>query len=375
MRVAPADLLHARFQSLATALARERLAALLVTDLSNIAYLTGFFASAAAALVTPDAILLIADGRYRDALARRADAYDRITPVLLPTGASYDTTIVEQVADLAPGRVGFEAPHLTVKRHLYIAHALRSRSGEESALVATEGLVEAGRVIKDAWEVGVLRDAAARLSDVAKCIISKALAGRTESEVAAEIDFELRRAGFDRTAFDTIVASGPNAARPHARAGQRRIEPGDLVVLDFGGVRDGYCTDLTRTLTAGAAGDRERRLIAQVIEAQAAAFDAVGPGRRPEAVDAAAREALTRHGIGDAFSHSTGHGLGLEVHEAPRLGPERPGHAEPLLAAGMVMTLEPGAYFSGWGGVRIEDDVLVTPDGAEWLTDVPRDTV
>jgi Xaa-Pro aminopeptidase len=191
-------------------------------------------------------------------------------------------------------------------------------------------------------------------------------------EVAAEIDFALRHAGFERPAFDTIVAAGPNAARPHARPGTRRIEAGELVVVDVGGVLDGYCTDLTRTVVAGIPGRREERLIEQVIEAQAAAYAAVWPGAAPERVDAAARETLARHGIAEAFTHGTGHGIGLEVHEAPRLSPARPGTGEPTLAPGMVMTLEPGAYFPGWGGVRIEDDVVVTATGAEWLTDVPR---
>jgi Xaa-Pro aminopeptidase len=142
--------------------------------------------------------------------------------------------------------------------------------------------------------------------------------------------------------------------------------------MDFGGVLDGYCTDLTRTVTAGTAGRRERRLIEWLAEAQAAAFQVVRPGHSPEAVDSAARTVLAAHGIGDAFTHGTGHGLGLEIHEAPRITRARPALPEPLLAAGMVLTLEPGAYFPGWGGARIEDDVLVTEDGADWLTNVPR---
>jgi len=190
--------------------------------------------------------------------------------------------------------------------------------------------------------------------------------------VAAEIDAALRRAGFERPAFDTIVAGGPNAALPHGRAGQRRIEPGDLVVIDFGGVLDGYCTDLTRTIVTSPGDARARRLIEQVVEAQQAAFAAVRPGAEPEAVDEAARAALERHGLAEAFTHGTGHGLGLEIHEAPRVSRRRAGQVEPPLRAGMVLTLEPGAYLAGWGGVRIEDDVLVSEDGAEWLTDVPR---
>ena len=374
MRIAPADVLHARVAALAAALATRQLDALLVTNLSNVAYLTGFFASAGALVVTKNHVTLIGDGRYADALEDRARACAFLQTRMLTTGTSYDATIVDVLAPLAGARVGFEASHLTVNRHRFMASTLARQGWTEieEMLVATDGLVEQGRVCKDQWEIATIRDAAARLSDVAKCILPNALAGRTESDVAADIESALRRAGFQRIAFDTIVASGPNAARPHARAGQRRIEDGDLVVLDFGGVLDGYCTDMTRTVTAGSGGARERQLIDQVIEAQAAAFAAVKAGSAPEAVDTAARETLMRHGVGEAFTHGTGHGLGLDVHEAPRLSPARPPHAEPPLAAGMVMTLEPGAYFPGWGGVRIEDDVLVTKDGAEWLTDVPR---
>lgn len=144
--------------------------------------------------------------------------------------------------------------------------------------------------------------------------------------------------------------------------------PGDLVVLDFGGVLDGYCVDMTRTVAIGVADPRQRRVLEQVSEAQATAFKMVGPGQSPEAIDESARSVLVRQGLGEAFSHGTGHGLGLEIHERPRVGPRRAGQSQEPLEAGMVFTLEPGAYFPGWGGVRIEDDVLVTASGAEWLT-------
>ena len=371
MRIAPADVFHARFTALGASLAEKQLDALLVTNLTNVAYLTGLFASAAAAIVSSGGITLIGDGRYAEPLAARARDCEFLTTQLLMTGEPYDSAIIRTLATFSAARIGFEAAHLTVSRYNFVTAAL-ARTGATATLVETDGLIEQARSRKDAWEIATLREGAGRLSEVAKCILPKALAGRTEMEVAVDIDAGLRRAGFERSAFDTIVASGPNAARPHARAGDRRIERGDLVVIDFGGVLDGYCTDLTRTVTAGAGGERERRLIEQVTEAQAAAFATIRPGTRPEAVDAAARDTLNRHGVGHAFTHGTGHGLGLDVHEAPRVSAGRPAHADPPLEAGMVMTLEPGAYFPGWGGVRIEDDVLVTASGAEWLTDVPR---
>jgi Xaa-Pro aminopeptidase len=209
-------------------------------------------------------------------------------------------------------------------------------------------------------------------------------AGLTEIDVALELETGMRRTGFSRPAFDTIVASGPNSALPHARAGDRRFVNGDLVVLDFGGVYNGYCVDLTRTVSIGPPSPEAVRVYDAVRRAQAAAVAAVGPGVATAAVDAAARGALTADGYGEAFGHGTGHGLGLEVHEAPRVARAHPasagrvyppGHVpdETTLQAGMVVTIEPGAYVPGFGGVRIEDDVLVTAEGCEVLTTVGRD--
>ena len=371
MLIAPPEIHAARLNAFRTALEAAGLDALVVTGLPNIAYLTGFFASAAALIATGSELRLIGDGRYAEALADRARDFPAIRPIELPAGASYDQSVADALAPMRGLRVGFESGHLTVRRHRFLTTQLES-AGWSDGLIATDDIVDGLRICKDSWEAGRLRAGGERLSTVAKCILSNVLAGRTEADVAADIDAALRRAGFERPAFDTIVAAGPNAARPHGRAGQRRIEPGELVVIDFGGVLDGYCTDLTRTVIAGSDEPRGRRLIEQVIEAQAAAFAAVRPGVEPEAVDAAARESLGRAGLAEAFTHGTGHGLGLEIHEAPRGSKRRAGQVEPPLAAGMVLTLEPGAYFAGWGGVRIEDDVLVTEEGAEWLTDVPR---
>jgi Xaa-Pro aminopeptidase len=368
MRVAPPDRLHARVQGVRQSLSARQLDGLVVTSLANIAYLTGFFASAAALVLTRDEVVLIGDSRYADSLTQRAQACPFLRLRQLPIGDSYDQGIVRALTPLQGAAIGFEPNHLTVSRHRYLARELE-KAGWVAPLVGCDSVVETHRARKDSWEVSVLRDAGARLSKVAKCILSNVLGGRSELEVAGEIELELRRAGFARAAFDTIVASGANAALPHGRPGGRRIERGDLVVLDFGGVLDGYCTDLSRTVVVGSAAGRERRVIEHVLEAQRAAFAAVRPGVAPESVDHAARGTLAGFGIAEAFTHGTGHGIGLEVHEAPRVSRGRAEHPEPLLEAGMTLTLEPGAYFRGWGGVRIEDDILVTDDGAEWLTE------
>ena len=196
--------------------------------------------------------------------------------------------------------------------------------------------------------------------------------GRTELEVAADIDARVRAAGFSRAAFDTIVASGPRSALPHARPTDRRLERGDVVVLDFGGVYGGYCVDLTRTVCLGQPSAEVDRQYHAVLAAQQAGCAAVRPGVLPADVDRAARQVLEAAGLGEAFGHGTGHGLGLEVHEAPRLARPRPEDAaQPPLEAGVACTIEPGAYVTGRAGIRIEDDVVVTADGHEQITDVP----
>jgi Xaa-Pro aminopeptidase len=202
----------------------------------------------------------------------------------------------------------------------------------------------------------------------------KALAGLTERKLAGLVEWELREKGFDKPAFDTIVASGPNAALPHYRAGDRELAAGDLVVIDFGGMFRGYAVDMTRTVTIGPASRRQRVCWETVASAQRAAFVTAWVGTLAEDVDAAARQVLDAAGMGDAFGHGLGHGLGLEVHEQPRLARRRPDVSDGPIRAGMVFTLEPGVYFPGWGGVRIEDDVLATEDGPEWLTE-PVDEV
>ena len=371
MRIAPAEFHLARVRRLRECLQSASLDALLVTSLPNLSYLTGLFASAGAVLVGRDAVRLIVDGRYTEAGQARAQALPGLEVEVVPPTGSFEESTADQFRQQAALRVGFEASVMTVRAHVDLQRRLATAC-PLTELVATYGLVEALRAVKDTWELGRLRDAAARLSDTAKCIMPKALAGMSELDVAGVIESELRRVGFERPAFDTIVAAGPNSARPHHRASDRKIEPGDLVVLDFGGVLDGYSVDLTRTVPIGLVDGRRRRLLEQVAEAQAAAFSAITVGRPATDVDRAARDLLAAEGLGEAFSHGTGHGLGLEIHERPRVGRLRADLPVEPLAEGMVFTLEPGAYLSGWGGARIEDDVVVTAQGGEWLTDVPH---
>ena len=351
--------------------------AFVVTHLPNLRYLTGFSGTAGAAILTPERCVLVVDSRYvtvaRELLASRPD--DGVALEVVDRG--YDEAIAAVLERTRAARIGIEAASMPVSRFNWLSAQLAStRSASEGgspALVPTERLIEARRVVKDAAEVATLREAARRLSGMARAALGFAREGRTELAVAADIDVAIRAAGFERPAFETIVASGPNGARPHARPGGRTLQPGDGVVLDFGGVYDGYCVDLTRTVYIGVPAPALRRIAAAVREAHAAALSAVRPGVRPSQIDAAARDVLAGHGLGDAFGHATGHGLGLEVHEEPRIGSRKlPGaHPDTPVAPGMVFTIEPGAYVDGVGGVRIEDDVLVVDGGCEILTDVP----
>ena len=358
-------------------MAAQHLDALLVTTLPNILYLTNFTGSAAVVVLTADRLYFITDFRYATAVAATQASASACPDLdLVMVEGSYDATVAALLPTLATPRIGFEAANLTVGRHAWLTTTI-GRGGTAPTLVAVDGmgLVERARERKDAGEIAVLREAARRLSRVAEDVFSIVRAGRAERDVALDIDWRIRKAGFERTAFDTIVAAGTNGALPHAHPGERTINEGDLVVLDFGGVYASYCVDLTRTVSVGPATAKGREVYAAVLDAHDRAIETVRPGRSRFDIDQAARDTLTRHGLGHVFGHGTGHGLGIEVHEDPRIASRRPGESgtdarDEFVAPGMVFTIEPGAYLPDWGGVRIEDDVLVTDKGVEVLTDV-----
>ena len=379
MSLADASTLVARVARARDLLREHALDGLIITSLPNIAYLAGFRGSAAMVVLTPDAVHLITDFRY----IATVEAMVREVPglCLVRVDTSYDETLVRLIADRGLRRVGFEAAHLSVARYNWLSSMLARASGDGAThLEPIDRGIERFRVRKDVPEIETLRVAATMLSSVARELLPGVRGGSQERDVAAEIDGRMHRAGFERPAFDTIVASGPNAGLPHARPGSRRIRTGDLVLLDFGGVYDGYCVDLTRMVSIGPPSAEAARWHAAVLEAQAAAIEAVRPGVLASSVDAAARAVLTDRSLADAFGHGTGHGLGLEVHEEPRISrPRATPSGDPAsdpgsvtLEPGMVFTIEPGVYFPGRGGVRIEDDILVTEEGGELLTDVPR---
>lgn len=362
----PPDALNARLRAARNGIRTAGLDALLVTQPTNLRYLSGVAASAGMAVVTPDAVLILADHRYLEQFREAANRLEALSVTAVPVGQPYEGSAARLVVGAGIRTLGVEADHLTVAR---LASLSRDAVLSGCELRPTSGFIEGLRVVKDPWELGRLREAGGRLAEVAACILPKVSDGRSEREVSWDIEVALHAAGFERPAFETIVASGPNSARPHHRPTDRRFTAGDLVVVDFGGVFDGYAVDMTRTVGVGHVSPEFQTWLGAVAEAQQAAIDSAAPGVLPSVIDGAARAALSRHGLAEYFVHGTGHGLGLEVHERPAIGP-RGDHDGPI-APGMVFTVEPGVYVGGRGGVRIEDDVVVTTSGVERLTGAP----
>ncbi|HEV2387351.1 MAG TPA: Xaa-Pro peptidase family protein [Candidatus Acidoferrales bacterium] len=337
--------------------------AFLVTHIPNVFYLSGFTGDAGALVVERGRATLLTDSRFTiQAREELASTGIRLKIVKGPLAAAAAGELARRVR--GRGRVAFEAARLPV------ADAARLRqAGGKLRWRPAVGWVERLRATKEPDEIVRMREAARLASRVVGELLPMLKPGVRECDVAAEIEFRMRRLGASGPAFETIVASGARGALPHARATTKVLRANELVVIDMGAILRGYCSDLTRTLYLGRASARVRRWYRAVLEAQAAARDALRPGVPAEAPDAAARKVLAGYGLDRAFVHSTGHGLGIEVHEEPRLGR---GQSQPLDAASVV-TIEPGVYLEGVGGIRIEDDVLVTPTGPETLTSAPRD--
>jgi Xaa-Pro aminopeptidase len=358
-----------RLRRLRPRLAEAGADALLVTELANVRYLTGFTGSAGVLFVGADQAVLVTDGRYRTQAAEQLSASGAAAEAALVVGGGADQrqALVAAVCGSGVTRLGLEADAVSWGAQRRWASDL---AGVE--LVPTSGVVEGLRLVKDEDELERMAGAA-ELADGALCQVrSLVAAGTTETELALALDSAMRRLGAEDRAFETIVASGPNSAKPHARPGARRLEPGDPVVVDFGAVCDGYRSDMTRTFFVGRPPSGELARVYEVVAAaQAAGLAALGPGVAAGEVDRACRELVTEAGYGAAFEHGTGHGVGLYVHEAPAVCQG----ATAILQPGVVVTVEPGVYLAGRGGVRIEDTVVVTDDGWRPLTRFPKEPV
>jgi Xaa-Pro aminopeptidase len=353
-----ADRRRARHDALVRALEAVELDGLLITSLANIRYLTGFSGSAALAVATRGDLLLVTDFRY-DAQARaEAGAVARVEV----EGTNVWERLFRELPTLGPLKtVGYEAHALTIKGGERLG-----RGGSAWRWQATSDLIERLRVSKDPDEVAAIRAAATLAGDALRAALTAVRVGMTELEIAGLLEAALRRHGSEAHPFPAIVASGPRTALPHAGTSARTVAAGDWLLLDFGAQVDGYCADITRTVVVGGrASERQRALYELVRAAQHAAREGVHAGLSGCDADALARGPIEARGFGDAFGHSLGHGLGLEVHEAPRLSKT---NAEPL-PPHAVVTIEPGVYLPGEGGVRIEDDVYLAPQGPELLSD------
>ena len=332
--------------------------ALLILDRKNIRYLTGFTGSDGALLVGPDWLVLLVDGRY--ATQAREES---------PGSELFEfRSRVQGIAEAAGGRgaevIRFEASSLSVEEYLRLREKL---AGATLTPLAAEHLLL--RAVKTAEEVARMREAARIAAEALAAVREMIRPGVREREIAIELEYRMRLAGAEGIAFETIVAAGANAALPHAAPGSRRIAAGDCVTVDCGAVAMGYCSDETCTFIVGRASDRQREVYGLVREAHDRAILAIRAGVSCGAVDRVARGFLDEAGLGVCFSHGTGHGVGLDVHEAPRLAAGR----EEILEAGMVVTVEPGVYLPGLWGIRIEDMVLVTEEGCEVLTRTPKE--
>jgi Xaa-Pro aminopeptidase len=341
----------------AARLAEPGLDALLVSDPTNLRYLTGFTGTNGLAVVGPEQRLFVTDFRYVDQAAAEVPDYDR---------AEGSRDLLPDVAERLRGRVGFDDAHLSVRSHRRLEELLDGRA----ELVPAGGLVEAERAVKDAGELSAIRAAAALGDEVYEELSEGGLAGRGERDVAAELEQALRRRGAE-PAFPTIVAAGAHGALPHASPRSEPIPGATLVVIDMGARLDGYCSDCTRTFATGELDEEAAAVYELVRAAQEAALEGVRAGVGGRAADAVARERIAEAGYGEQFGHGLGHGVGLEVHEAPRLAAT----SDDELVAGHVVTVEPGVYVSGRFGVRIEDLVSVTDAGCEVLSGFPKTLV
>jgi Xaa-Pro aminopeptidase len=347
--------MRGRGDRLEVKLAERELDRMLVTDLTNVRYLTGFTGTNGACVCGPGVRLFLTDFRYTERAAAEVEGWETVT-----IAGDWLKGIVERLE----GRVGFEDDHMSVR----LLGKLKEKLGEGAELVAAGGRVEELRRVKDDDELAKIAEASKLADEVWRWTLEQGLTGRREREVARAAEARIRELGGDPS-FPAIVAAGANGALPHAEPGEREIGRGELVVFDMGAQVDGYCSDGTRTFATGEPDPEAREVYEVVRAAQQAALDAIQAGVKGEDVDSAARKVIDDAGHGDHFGHALGHGVGLEVHEGPRLSQR----SEDILAANEVVTVEPGVYLPGRLGVRIEDLVVVADGGLRNLSALPKE--
>ena len=335
--------------------------AMIVASKANRQYLSGFTGTSGVLLITRDKAALLTDFRYQEQAPQQATGFE-----IVIHGPDQKAKIAEVLQSWGAKRLLFEDGHVT-----YAEHAAWVKTLAPLELAPAGGIIEELRLVKDPEELVIMQEAADVADRAFSYILGFIKPGVTEMEIAAELEMFMRKAGASGPSFDTIVASGERSAMPHGVAGQRKVGSGEFVTLDFGAYYQGYCSDLTRTVFVGQPSDKHREIYAIVKEAQAYALDHLKPGMTGREGDALTRDIITRYGYGDNFGHGTGHGLGMDIHEAPRLSAS----ADTVLQPGMVVTVEPGIYLPGFGGVRIEDDVVMTDTGIQILTSSSKELI
>jgi len=348
-----------RRRMIAAGLAERKLDALLVSFSPNLRYLSGFTGSNGNLLLTAEKCILFTDPRYQIQAGQETTCQVKIAKGALVVD------VVAAIRRLGLTRIGYEPPRMTCD--LY--ESLKSRLPMKASLEAVAGWVEELRMVKSPDEVARIRRSVETNSHAFEQAMARVRAGMKEQDLAAELEYRMRRLGAEKPSFETIVAGGVRSALPHAQPTTAPLQSGDLVVVDMGAVQNGYCSDMTRMLFLGKPTAKVKRTYRAVLEAQLAAIDAVHAGASTARVDRAARDVLKGYGLDQAFVHSTGHGLGLEIHEPPRIGKRD----KRRLKTGMAITIEPGVYLEDFGGIRIEDTVVVTDKGCEVLTQTPKE--
>jgi Xaa-Pro aminopeptidase len=347
--------MRGRGDRLESLLAERELDRMLVTDLTNVRYLTGFTGTNGACICGNGLRLFLTDFRYTERAAAEVEGWETVT---------ITADWLAGIAERLEGRIGFEDDHMSVR----LLEKLKGKLADGVEMVAAGGRVEQLRRVKDEGELAAIAEASKLADSVWQWSLERGLAGRSERDAARAAEARIRELGGDPS-FPAIVAAGPNGALPHAEPGEREIGRGELVVFDMGAQLDGYCSDGTRTFATGEPGEEARAVYEVVREAQQVALEAIKAGVKGEDVDGVARKVIDAAGHGDRFGHGLGHGVGLEVHEAPRLSLR----SDDLLAAGEVVTVEPGVYLPGELGVRIEDLVVVADEGLRNLSTLPKE--
>lgn len=348
-----------RLQQMRQHMRDENLNAYVVMRPENVRYLSGFSGGETTLFITLENAVLLTDFRYIEQAKAEAPAFE-----IIDAGQNHFAKLAEIGREVH--RVGFEGDYIT-----YVDFGKLKDAFSEAELFSLPNLVSNLRSVKDDSEIGLIRQAVKIADNAFKEVLMTIEIGQTEEEIGLNLEYSMRRAGASGGSFDFIVASGLRSAMPHGTASPKRIQAGEFLTMDFGAIYQGYCSDITRTVFIGDPEDKHRDVYATVLRAQMAGIQAVAPGRSGKEVDAVARTIIEEAGYGDYFGHGLGHSVGLAIHEGPNLNKRE----ERLLQPGMVVTVEPGIYIPDWGGVRIEDIVLVTESGCEVLTQAPKELI